>query len=486
MPRPALPGQSWKFDLGTNWTQSLYTCSSALRASVKTVQFRSSGSSSLTDLQVVNVTDKLYHDSSAEPLWAVEKVKGFNTYGINLFWGIVSDAFKDDPDMFVRRSSTFYLPITTQAAQLGYSYDGFAAGNVFQMTWNSVYNEAARLSNVGLSGVPPYSGDSNFALSLKYRALSNSSEGAAKLLNLIWTDLAAFSVIGTKHGFEYQTKQSPHLKSRSSDQSAQITLGTRSVYVHKRVVKYSNLLYAIPAIFVAVIWLFLFVSVVVLCCGARIRWRSLHNLVNQTSMGRVATNEMVLSDYDSKAKTKIWLDRAGTIQLHLPLDDHIPRNSRLRPNATFFKRKVSDNVSSSTGFEALRNDDPAISTSSMTIELPDPYGGGGGGEGGELGMRNRDQHNYPFTPDPHVNAEQTAYFQSVAQTPDDHQPRLLQKQGALPELSSTKDKELSRFGSLHGHGATVERPKPVTGSGSSPEIHWRSPGGQDESQETLL
>ena len=153
MPEPALPGQSYSFDLGSRWKQPLYTCASAVRASVKSVTFTSSGSTSLSELKVVSVADKTY-PKGAEPLWAVEVADGFTPKGLSLFWGIVSEDHKHDPKMFVRRSSTFYLPTVQQYTYLGYSWDGFAAGSAFGVAWNTVFYETARIAGAGIGGVP--------------------------------------------------------------------------------------------------------------------------------------------------------------------------------------------------------------------------------------------------------------------------------------------------------------------------------------------
>ena len=153
MPQPALPGQSYSFDLGSRWKQPLYTCAGAIRASVKTVTFTSSGSSSLSELRVTRVADKVYAKGK-EPLWAVEIANGLTPKGLSLFWGMVSESHKNDENMFVRRSSDFYLPTAQQYTYLGYSYDGFAAGGAFGIVWNSVFNEAARIAGAGIAGVP--------------------------------------------------------------------------------------------------------------------------------------------------------------------------------------------------------------------------------------------------------------------------------------------------------------------------------------------
>lgn len=127
--------------------------------------------------------------------------------------------------------------------------------------------------------------------------------------------------MGTKTGFEGESSSHPSKRSTSSSKVG-AGLGVREVYPHKQFVKYSNLLYAIPAFFVAGLWLFLLLSVLVLCCGwgraPKIRWKMVNHYVNQTGMGRVATNAMHLTDYDPVARTSDWLVRAGHLILNVP------------------------------------------------------------------------------------------------------------------------------------------------------------------------
>ena len=196
-----------------------------------------------------------------------------------------------------------------------------------------------------------YSGETNYEMTLKYRTWTNSTDGAAHLLNLIWTDLAAWSVVGTKTGFEGQASS----RSSGSIDSASI-LGIREVYPHKQGVRYQNMLYAIPAMIAAGLWLFLVLSVLLLCCGygarPKIRWRMLNHHVNQTGMGRVATNAMhraattgstYIADYDPVARTKDWTSQAGQLELDVP-PWAMPRKPRMRHH----KKKSSSSHSPSS------------------------------------------------------------------------------------------------------------------------------------------
>jgi hypothetical protein len=87
--------------------------------------------------------------------------------------------------------------------------------------------------------------ESDYGMTLKWRKLSRTPDGAAQILNLIWTDITSFVSVGTKTGFEdsgllrSSTSSSPSPKSN--------ILGTRLVHRNVRVIKYRDIRYAIPA-----------------------------------------------------------------------------------------------------------------------------------------------------------------------------------------------------------------------------------------------
>ena len=321
-----------------------------------------------------------------------------------------------------------------------------------------------------------YSGDTNYALSLKYRALTNTSQGAAHLLNLIWTDLTAFTVVGTKHGFELDHSPSSRLNGRSVRGETQTSLGQRSVHVHRRVVKYSNLWYAVPAIIVAVIWTSLFVLVIALCLGSRIQWRSLHNLTNQTSMGRVATNRMNFDKYEPSAKTVVWLDHVGNEPLDVPTAS--PRTPRQRDRSGFWRRKFLRQTSTEKLPDLIPGDHVSYADGSTDVELSEAAAKH------ETTVRHHDSGHFdeqvPFDEHQHLSPD------SLPANPPSR-PLL-----AEPIYSGTTlHSGTTRFSSLHS-AVTTDRPRTDetvasdTQHRQSLNIPWDSRGGHEEGSETLL
>lgn len=157
--------------------------------------------------------------------------------------------------------------------------DSLAAASVFSAAWNSVYQEVAWISGTSFGGLPSYSGDIQYSLFLKWSELSSTNDGAAKIFNLIWTDIVASTVVGTVTGFENNTGA-----------QASGSLGQRQVHEHHSVVVYGNLLFAIPAFVVFVLWVGLLVTSLVLFITRKVTGDMLSYYVNQKSLGRAVLN----------------------------------------------------------------------------------------------------------------------------------------------------------------------------------------------------
>ncbi|OAP65446.1 hypothetical protein AYL99_01418 [Fonsecaea erecta] len=333
-------GQSWRPDPGSPWQQNLYTCASAVSATIKQVTFRSNGSTSFEALQVVDVQAKNY-TSSDMPLWGIEKVdhRTYKIWDVYKFWGLVdqSSSAAAAADVDVQRAAKIYLPAAVRGTTLGnHMYDSFAAGGVFTAAWNSIYTDAAALSDVNEDAIPNYSGKSNYGLTLKWRELmSQSAGGAETMMNLIWTDLISFAIVGTRTGFEGMGTMSSVKVATTNKRSNTGThnnnkLGLRLVHRYERSIAYGDIRYAIPAFVVGVVFVLTLLASLVMCCFQRRVWAALAHYTRQTSMGRAVTQTMQqqqqggaagLEDEEiisPAASTKQWASRARYIILPVP------------------------------------------------------------------------------------------------------------------------------------------------------------------------
>jgi hypothetical protein len=159
MPTPELldQGQSWRPDPGSMWKQELYTCSSAVKASVREVTLSTNGSTALEALQVIDIKEKNYN-STARPIWAIETVNSsqYDIWDVNKFWGLVDESHATDPDVEIHHADSIYLPSAMREKALTEMYDSFAAGLAFTAAWFSVYNYAATNTETDTNHIPKY------------------------------------------------------------------------------------------------------------------------------------------------------------------------------------------------------------------------------------------------------------------------------------------------------------------------------------------
>jgi hypothetical protein len=94
---------------GDVWIQPMYTCVSASRATIKTVTFLYNGTGGLSDLHVINATEKSYPDTSSMPLWRVED-SGLVYRQITPPWDLLSSAFVGEPNISSVRKESSWLP----------------------------------------------------------------------------------------------------------------------------------------------------------------------------------------------------------------------------------------------------------------------------------------------------------------------------------------------------------------------------------------
>lgn len=307
-------GQPWRVDPGSTWKSNLYTCASAATASVEQVTFAINGTSSLQDLQVLRV-DKKNYTTGQEPLWGIEKLNStkYQVWDAYKFWGLIDDQYADSSRVDAYRAAQIYLPAAVRGKVPTNMYDNFAAGGLFTATWQTVYENAASMDSTSTVGIPNYSGKLDYGLTLKWRQLSQKGpSGVERILNLIWTDIVAFAVAGTKTGFEDDDSFSSTKRKNAS------AIGTRQVQRYVRVIAYRDIRYAIPAFIAAALCLVPLILCFFLLVFQRHSWHALNHYMNQTNMGRTATQLRQLTGISVYAKTNEWSESAKNVMLEIP------------------------------------------------------------------------------------------------------------------------------------------------------------------------
>jgi hypothetical protein len=302
-PRPADGSNGQIFQPFSKWTQSLYVCATGIRSSVKTVGFSINDTSSLADLRVTSVEDKVYRDNASKPLWALERT--FKSIAdVEPLWGMVADRYESAKDLVTLRAEKFWVPAVNPIIGVTSTIDSLAAPVVFGAALSDLFTEGT--SYDGFIGLADYSGRNNMALNRLWQTFSQSSATAGRIINLIYTDIVATATVGTKSAI---LPSSP--------------LDLESPNTNNRVVRYMrqlqyNMLYAIPALLILLITVAVVVVALPIYLLSHFSMTKFSRLLNQTSTGRVATNLLYPDLCAPDAPTSAWIPRAGVANLELP------------------------------------------------------------------------------------------------------------------------------------------------------------------------
>lgn len=303
---------SLMFDPGPEWSVSMYTCMSTVQATIKTVSFRFNGTNDdLTGLEVISLVDKTYPTEDSKPLWGVENSEMYLKDG-NPLWGLVSEERSKSLNLSTVRKESLYMP--GRDGVIGWQ-------NVPGVDFASIVLDMAYNFAFTTKGVD-YSGQSNLAMFRKWQELSKTPSTSAKILNLIWTDIAANMVVGTK-------SLAPHENAKRKRDDATGDASTPSpVTNYTRRVKYRNA-YGIPAFLSLVLIVACFTSIIYFVLFSGATPSTMRTFLQHTSADRLLTSHVGnaghaqrRTGYDgytppgegdgySDAPTKVWLKGAG-------------------------------------------------------------------------------------------------------------------------------------------------------------------------------
>jgi hypothetical protein len=192
IPQSANGGDDLIFLPGSEWTVPVYSCTTVNQALLRTVSFRFNGTDRLSGLAVVDIADKEYPSEDDMPLSGVENLD-MTLADVNPLWGLVSPelAAAAGANVSTLRKDSLLLPRFPLVDIDGHLGENLPAVDFPLGALSKLYSE-------DLGPLPDYSGKSSLAISRRWANLSRSAETVVKIPNLIWTDLAANSVVGTR------------------------------------------------------------------------------------------------------------------------------------------------------------------------------------------------------------------------------------------------------------------------------------------------
>ncbi|KAI5839661.1 hypothetical protein DFP73DRAFT_483705, partial [Morchella snyderi] len=255
----------------------LYTCATAVRASLRATTFMSNGTTRYLGSGSVTLQGSTLLDPP--PLWGIESPPSFTATRISPLWGPLHPTDRDAAvaaGITVREVDYLYLP----AGQGGNDIQDSLAGT-------GAYQYAAGLIYESSPMTPDYSGRTNYALYRQWERATVDPRSAAELPNLVWTDVFANSVTAVSTGGK----------------------SVSVVRVYSPVLRY-DMRYAIPVGITVGMWAGILAVGMVFWLGRRVRVRELRQLLNQVSTGRVVVN-MLEESKEGALPAKSWAAGKG-------------------------------------------------------------------------------------------------------------------------------------------------------------------------------
>ncbi|KAH6639209.1 hypothetical protein C7974DRAFT_127518 [Boeremia exigua] len=320
-PRRKDGSASLLFNPGSAWTLPMYSCMSVVKASIKTVSFRFNDTDDLSGITILAIDAKEYADEESKPLWGVENSDIELKHG-NPLWGIVTPEAAKKLNLSTLRKESLYLPGHAGYADLT-SHENLPGADFAAEVLSATYD----INPFSSSNQIDYSGKANLAMYRLWQEAFRTPSTSARILNLIWTDIAANLVMGTR-GLEGSdnTKRKRDDKPSSGPKIPQVTSYSRRI-------KYKYV-YGIPA-FLA---LFLTIASTLVTAYFTIfghaKPSKMRNLLEHTSAGRLlaardiqgrprdhtndgndSSTEVAVADCTEP--TKKWLKGAGVTEFTL-------------------------------------------------------------------------------------------------------------------------------------------------------------------------
>ncbi|KAK4166991.1 hypothetical protein QBC43DRAFT_256825 [Cladorrhinum sp. PSN259] len=309
VPQRTDDGNPLLFEKGSKWSSPLHTCASSLRATIKTVHFSANGTG-LDGLEVLRVTPKTYAaDGSDAPLWGLEDW-GRRLDQFSPIWGLVSPEMAKKPNVTSVRKPHFNLIGTSLDAFPALLHledtqsDNLAGASFAQNVMTTVFRMVAEATGVAkLWGDWPtdLKGLGSLSIFRRWQTLSQDASQVHQIINLMWTDVAASAVVGTR-GVLGQVN------------SGVDPAGPISVRPIGNRIKY-DLRYGIPAALLLVWLVFIIVAAVYcsFCCGGggQTGFAALRRRIQQVSVGRVFTTFLHPEESTLTMSTKQWAQVNG-------------------------------------------------------------------------------------------------------------------------------------------------------------------------------
>ncbi|PVH69081.1 hypothetical protein DL98DRAFT_182905 [Cadophora sp. DSE1049] len=319
-------------DPGSPWSIPIYSCASTVKATIRTVTFQYNGTG-IEALKVNTTTPKTYQDRKNLPLWGVEDLQSLTFGYAQPLWGVLgtsnSTTIPTAPyNISTVSQESLYLPgfldqysmLLNGPQPVPITGQNLPGVEFYYQALASALS-ISKPGNTGYQGFADYSGKTSLALYAKWQNLSSSADSASRILDLVWTDLAANAVVGTK-GWGLNSATSEQLKTilkRSSSSEGNDTEQTLvPITIYKKRIRY-RILFAIPAFIVLAVTFAALCSVLVLAFMGRTGPGRMRKFLEATSAGRII-GKFSWAEKGAGKGTKEWIEAVGTRRVRITSD----------------------------------------------------------------------------------------------------------------------------------------------------------------------
>lgn len=322
-----------------------------MKATIKTAEFQYNGTG-LDALKVRSLKPKKYDDTSL-PVWGVESLPRQSIDTAPPMWGIVSpgattaESTLDHYNISSITAESFYLPgYMDQNYPLLRGLNSVPLGTGQNLPGVEFYNQALMtaytIGAAGFNAEADYSGARSLALYAKWQRLVKSADGAASIINLVWTDIATNAVVGTK-GWGLDAAAS-RLSLSSTVDSGPVSSNTNvPVTVYDSHIRY-HIPYAVPAFVTLGAITILLGLLIALLIMRRTGLKRLRMFLESTTIGRVLF-PFVQSDATSEtSSSKDWVKRVGQQKVIITPDSITVDSVPLGPQSPALESEVDVEV----------------------------------------------------------------------------------------------------------------------------------------------
>lgn len=166
-----------------------------------------------------------------------------------------------------------------------------------------------------------YSGSAQPAMYAKWYSLSRGATSAAQIINLIWTDMAANAVVGTRGWLTPENAMPNFDVSGNSTHHGPEPLHSAQVPVtrYEKRIRY-HIVYAIPAMIVGVFIIIVTIATAIFSVRGRVKIAKMRRYLNATSPGRLITSFLYQDSPSSPllmASASVWISAMGSRDVSL-------------------------------------------------------------------------------------------------------------------------------------------------------------------------